>query len=353
MFHVVLLLSFTCKTWRIYMWDMTPSYVGHDSFIILTIRSTSLRYLCLFILHSLAKRGSFICGTWLIYTWDMTHFLFWQYVPRRCAACASFPRVERRVTWLTGMCGIFQIVSHDSFMYGTWLIHTWDMTDSLLWQYIQRRCAACARFPRFERRVTLLTDVCGISHSHVRHDSFMYGTWLIHTWDMTHSYVGHDSFIRGTWLIHTWDMTHSYVGHNAFIRGTWLIHTWATYSTSLRCVCPFPALWKVRGMTHWDFGNHSFPCGAWLIHIRDMTLLYVGHDSFITLTICSTLFRCLSFLPDFRSVWYDSLICVTWLIHIWDLALPYVGHTRLIHMWDITHLSFWQHAWLYSVAFSF
>jgi len=38
--------------------------------------------------------------------------------------------------------------------------------------------------------------------------SRVWGTWLIHMWDMVHSHVGHDSFTCGPWLIHTWDMTH-------------------------------------------------------------------------------------------------------------------------------------------------
>jgi len=36
--------------------------------------------------------------------------------------------------------------------------------------------------------------VCGIIRSYVEGDSFMYGTWLVYTRDMTHSYVRHDSF---------------------------------------------------------------------------------------------------------------------------------------------------------------
>jgi len=165
MFDTVALLvpvyfSFTCKTWLIYMWDMTHSYVGHDSFLILTIYSTPLRCLCQFPAVWKAR--------------DMTHWYLWNL----------------------------------SFACKTWLIHVRDMTHSyvghdsnLIFTIYATFCAACARF---ERRVTWLTDICGISHSHVRHDSFMYGTWLIHTWDMTHSYAGHDSFIRGTWLIHIW-----------------------------------------------------------------------------------------------------------------------------------------------------
>ena len=49
-------------------------------------------------------------------------------------------------------------------------------------------------------------------------------TWLENMRDMTHSYVRHDSFIRETWLIHMCDMTHSCVWHDSFICVIWLIH---------------------------------------------------------------------------------------------------------------------------------
>jgi len=52
-------------------------------------------------------------------------------------------------------------------------------------------------------------------------DSFIRGTWLIHTWPMTHSYVAHDSFIRGPWLIHMRHMIHACVAG-----GSGGIHKW-------------------------------------------------------------------------------------------------------------------------------
>jgi len=66
-----------------------------------------------------------------------------------------------------------------------------------------------------------------MTHSYVRHDSFICATWLIHTCDMTHSYVRHDSFICLPSLIHMCDMTHSYVRHDSFICVPWLIHMFA------------------------------------------------------------------------------------------------------------------------------
>ena len=47
----------------------------------------------------------------------------------------------------------------------------------------------------------------GMWHDAYVRDSFV--KCLIFMWDMTHSYVRHDSFICETWLIHMWDMTHS------------------------------------------------------------------------------------------------------------------------------------------------
>jgi len=63
-----------------------------------------------------------------------------------------------------------------------------------------------------------------MTHSYVRHDSFICVTWLIHLCDMTHSYMWHDSYIRVAWLIHMRDMIHPQVWHDSFICVTWLIH---------------------------------------------------------------------------------------------------------------------------------
>jgi len=69
-----------------------------------------------------------------------------------------------------------------------------------------------------------LVHMCDMTHSYVRHDSFICVTWLIHMCDMTRSYMWHVSFICATWLVHTCDMSHSYVRHDSFICVTWLIH---------------------------------------------------------------------------------------------------------------------------------
>jgi len=42
------------------------------------------------------------------------------------------------------------------------------------------------------------------------------------------------SSVRETWLIRTWDMTHSYVRHDSFVRETWLV---ACSALPIMCVC--------------------------------------------------------------------------------------------------------------------
>ena len=84
---------------------------------------------------------------------------------------------------------------------------------------------------------TTPTQMCDKTHSYMRHDSFIYVTWPIHTSDMSHSCV--------PWLIHTCDMTHSYVCHDSFM-----------------CV---PCLIHVCAMTHSYVWHDSFICVPWLI----------------------------------------------------------------------------------------
>jgi len=118
-------------------------------------------------------------------------------------------------TWLIHTC--WHSITHDAgnssvhtfmFVCGAWLVHTWDMTH---WHVCPYQRGRCRQF------------YCPFIHIH------MWDTWLIHTWDMTHSCVftihhanaGNStvhSFIHvciwglpashGTPILHIWDMTH-------------------------------------------------------------------------------------------------------------------------------------------------
>ena len=138
--------------------------------------------------------------------------------------------------------------------------HMWDMTHSHVWDVTH----PCVRHDSCMRFFVLGWWVMCLFWN----DSFICVTWLIHMccmigvsfralpvirmWDMTHSYVRHDSFIYGTWLIRMFDMTHSYV-----------LHDW--------CI--------LKSLSCQSYVRHdSFICETWLIHIFDMTYSYVRHD---------------------------------------------------------------------------
>ena len=118
-----------------------------------------------------------------------------------------------------------------------------------------------------------------MTHSYVWHDSFLRGTWFIHTCDMTCPYVWHDSFICVPWLVHTCDMTHAHVWHDSFIRVTWLMHMWdMTHSRvwhiashhivriELRSVVFFESMWYTR--ITWDDTDLIETCRlSWVYHI--------------------------------------------------------------------------------------
>ena len=131
-------------------------------------------------------------------------------------------------------------------------------------------------------------------------------TWLLRTWDMTHTcdvthsgmgkrirwrvlrtsickwklFVG-ITFMCGTWLIHTCDMTqdmtHSYVWHDPFIRVTRLVHR-------LVHICSAPPFWKCKLVV-----GMPFMCETWLIRMHDMTHSYARHDSCIQKYTCTYL----------------------------------------------------------------
>ena len=71
-------------------------------------------------------------------------------------------------------------------------------------------------------------------------------TWHIHVWDLTHTYVRHDSFICVSWLLHT--TTHSYVWHN--FSNPRLIHMWDMTHTSVRHNLFTCVTWFAYTMTH-------------------------------------------------------------------------------------------------------
>jgi len=148
----------------IHMYDMTHSYLWHDSFT----RVMRIIYMC-DIHFSYVRHASCIHETWLIHMCDMTHSHVW----------------------------------HDTFTCVTWHIHMCDMTHPYVytWTFLVNR----------SQRQKKRSNVCDMTHSYVRlfdssirHESFIYHIWLIHMRDMIHPYVTHN---------HMSDIIHTYVWH--------------------------------------------------------------------------------------------------------------------------------------------
>jgi len=211
-------------------------------------------------------------------------------------------------------------VRHDSFIRETWLIHMWNMTHVYVCNWVSP-CILLMCLHVWYTRETWLIHMWDMTHSYVRHASFIGVTWLIHMWNMTYSYVWHDSFICETWLIHIWDMIHSYVRHDSFICETCRIHMW--------------------DMTHSYVRHGSFTCETWLIYMCAIGYLRVSSEWAYTciqslqgLVISELkLQKCNSFTKWLMRVWYGSSITYEWVMsHIW---MSHVSHMN--HMWDMTH----------------
>ena len=104
--------------------------------------------------------------------------------------------------------------------------------------------------------MTRLIHTCEITHSYMRHDSFICVTWLIHMCvtllihicDMTHSYVWHDSF-RRVWRVSLISLQISdrrqssrtmTAGNDTNCKHLWLQVIFRKRATNYRALCSHP-----------------------------------------------------------------------------------------------------------------
>ena len=139
----------TCLMTYSYSWDMTHSYVWHDSFICVPW----LIHIC-DMTHSHVRHDSSVCGTWLLHMYDTSypHDLLFYFNPIWFFHFNFFI-----FTW-------FRLI-HDALMcHGcAWLKHTWNMTRSCVWH-------------------AFISYSCNVL---MWHDSFTFVTWLLYLYDMT------------------------------------------------------------------------------------------------------------------------------------------------------------------------
>ena len=145
----------SCVTWLIRRWydsflfDMTHSYVGHDSFICVT-----------WLNHHTSGVAITTCVTCLIHMCDMTHSYVW----------------------------------HDSFICVTWLIHLCDMTHSDVW----RDSFKCVTWP---------IHTCDMTYLHVRGDEFIIYSYYIQIFTAwSDAFIMHIWMLTRLWLC-TWMLT--------------------------------------------------------------------------------------------------------------------------------------------------
>ena len=134
---------FIFETRLIHVWDMTHSYLRHDSFIFETwlihIWDIAHSFIC-------ERHDSFICEAWRI------HSHVWRSVDGTYGRChdSSICETQHMNLWDT----THAYVRHDACICETWLVCMWDMSRSYARDMI---------------------------YSHVRHDLFTCETWRIHT----------------------------------------------------------------------------------------------------------------------------------------------------------------------------
>jgi len=208
--------------------------------------------------------------------------------------------------------------------------------------------------------------VRGMTHSYVRHDSFICVAWLIHMFDMTHTFVWHDSFICAAWLIHMCDMTHMcdlshayidrralsqlfrvpiygwirdttdlYVWHKSFICVKWLIHLFI----GGHMITALP------GATPLKPGSATFPMfgvgnGHWYIYTHMYVYIYI-HIYYVLMYICICMITYM-YIGTYTCVY---IILGMW--RLWSLASE-ASHTQIyIHTCLCTYIHICNYTYAY------
>ena len=162
-------------------------------------------------------------------------------------------------------------VRHGSFVCATWLIHMCDISMRVIWLIFRRDTYICMMVPPSE-----------MFQWHVWHDSFRYATRLKHMCELTHTREWHDSCTCVTWLMHMCDVhsspwiTCTICRHDSSIRVIRLmhmcdilhLHVWHQSPNNMHQEPPSTLM---RRIYMWK----SYTCVQWHIHRCEMTLKWL------------------------------------------------------------------------------
>jgi len=178
---------------------MTHSYVQHDSFICVS-HDSSIH--ATWLIHT--------CQPWLNYICDLIHpYESWLTRMMSDIWRSHGSHIWMKSPWLLHICDTsvkpwlvsahtYILSRHDSFAYATrvWLLHTRVAYVKESWRHESwptrvMTHVMCEPTPvmRHESWLTHISYICDLIHSYV--------------WAMPSSYMRHDSFIYATWLIYT------------------------------------------------------------------------------------------------------------------------------------------------------
>ena len=190
--------------------------------------------------------------------------------------------------------------------------------------------------------------MCDMTHSHVRHDSFMHVTcrvhmfaqthvtWLIHMCDVSHSYVCHDT-------LHMCDLSHSYVQCApclSFLCAPCLSFVCATNSfTCLWFYVPQPLLHVSDSYVPWHVSHVShFYVPRPASHVRLLSHWYVHYIIFYTCNMSYSYVQRDTFMLDGRP-WMSHVpytLCHTYewgMFDIWNNHVTHMKKSRQICKW--------------------
>ena len=192
-----------------------------------------------------------------------------------------------------------------------------------------------------KQRWVSLVHVCDMTHSYVRHDSFMYVTWLMHMRDK-----GMEAKKKKEGQNKMFEPQSRLCGSNSplsvfnsvevwripFCRGIFWLNQMAWGLLSF--VFIFDFFCTTTKSRFWIFWGREF-----IIFDERNLFLSQRYKSGTYGNRISTRFGSAS-IPSVR---HDSLICATWLIHMCNMTHSHVRHdsfiwaTWLMHMHDMTH----------------